>query len=166
MDCMVVISSERCVLTGCLMQIIIDTCDMKAWEKCTTKEWNLSEEVITSRKATAALRRYLATDEILRKEIEEKIGPLPPSATDIELQNDKSKEADDSDVPSSRVIKDVLGIDILSADDHGRYCVTDGDVALKEHSTHLHANGGSEDVWADEEDDGMDSDGDHSDDME
>ena len=115
----------------------------------------MSEEIITSRKATAALRRYLATDEILRKEIEEKIGPLPD--LDIELQNDDSEEGDDSDVPSSRVIKDVLGIDIPSTDDHGGYCITDSDVALKEHGTHLHANGGSEDVWA-EEGDGMESD--------
>ena len=115
----------------------------------------MSEEIITSRKATAALRRYLATDEILHKEIEEKIGPLPD--LDIELQNDDSEEGDDSDVSSSRVIKDVLGIDIPSADDHRGYCITDSDVALKEHGTHLHANGGSEDVWAEEED-GMESD--------
>jgi len=107
-----------------------------------------------------ALRKYLSSDSILRKEIEAKIGPLPDQgATDVEEQLDEADEADDSDVPSSLVIKEVLGIDIPSADGCGRYCITNGDVASNEHGTHLHAMGGAEDVWENNEDD---SDGEDS----
>jgi hypothetical protein len=75
----------------------------------------LSESVITSQKANAALQKCLSSNDILRKEIEAKIGPLPDQgATEIEERLDEADEADDSDVPSSRVIKDVLGIDIPS----------------------------------------------------
>ena len=67
---------------------------------------------------------------------------------EIEEQLDEADEADDLDVPSSSVIKDMLGIDIPSADGCGRYCITNGDIALNKHGTHLHAMGGAEDVWA------------------
>ena len=125
----------------------------QAWEKCSAKEWNLSEDMITSRKATAALRKYLATDEVLRKEIEGKVGPLPgPGALEDEPQISGYEEQDDSDVPSSSVIWDALGLDVPSADDCGRYCVRRDDVASKEQTAHLHAMGSSEDVWAHDDD--------------
>ena len=58
------------------------------------------------------------------------------------------RTGDDSDVPSRCVIQDVLGIDIPSADDEARYCVSGQDISTKENSAHLHAMGKTEDILA------------------
>jgi hypothetical protein len=60
----------------------------------------------------------------------------------------QDEESDDSNIPSSCVIHDVLGIDITSTDDKARYCVSDRDISTKDNSTHLHAMGQTKDILA------------------
>jgi hypothetical protein len=78
-----------------------------------------------------------------------KIGPLPELVAPIDDAGPpQDEDGDDSDIPSSGVIKDVLGIDIPSADDEARFCVSDEDMSTKEDSTHLHAMGQTENILA------------------
>ena len=108
--------------------------------------------MITSRAAQVSLRKYLATDEILHKEIEEKIGPLP-GFEDLEPENNDYKQEDDSDIPSSCVIKDAIGMDTSDADGN-EFCIGEDHVAgsRDSESIFLRATGLAEDVWADADD--------------
>ncbi|KAJ3516355.1 hypothetical protein NMY22_g14227 [Coprinellus aureogranulatus] len=45
-----------------------------AWRKCSVKEWNLGTECLQSRAIRSAYRAYVNFDEILHKEISDKIG--------------------------------------------------------------------------------------------
>ncbi|KAH9914425.1 uncharacterized protein B0H18DRAFT_1216055 [Fomitopsis serialis] len=91
----------------------------RAWEKCAVKEWNLSAECITSRRAKAAWREYLRKDETLRNEIEGKIGELGDliaEEPDEEGETSTEEAYDDTDVSLRAVVQQALGVDVPEAD--------------------------------------------------
>jgi hypothetical protein len=104
---------------------------------------------MTSKSAHIALQRYLAADETLRKEIEAKIGPLP-GLEDIENDIQTYEQEDDSDVPSTCVVKDALGLDLPDTDDGG-HCVPAVATAGVGEFGYLSAVGRAEDIWDDAE---------------
>ena len=73
--------------------------------------------MLTGRKAQIALREYLKNDTILREEIEAKTGmeALPDAEEPVDELAGYEQE-DDSDSPSSAVIRDALGVDAPGAD--------------------------------------------------
>jgi len=77
----------------------------QAWRKWVIKEWNLSEEMITSRKAKAALRNYLSEHPEFRTEIENKIGDVNLEAEPVHEGDNMQMDYDDSDVPLQSVIQ-------------------------------------------------------------
>ncbi|KDQ60203.1 hypothetical protein JAAARDRAFT_46004 [Jaapia argillacea MUCL 33604] len=97
----------------------------KAWEMCKAKDWCLSEEVITSKKAHVALKTYLVEHPKFRDEIENRLGRgvtalvAEPASDD----HDDDLDGDDSDVPLSVVIKNVFGLEIPEADVGTADCV-------------------------------------------
>jgi hypothetical protein len=84
-------------------------------ELCKVDQWNLTGEMLTSPKARAALRRYLQTDDVLRKEIEGKLGAgcldLEDNADADIGEESEEQDLDDTDVPLTVVIRDALGLD-------------------------------------------------------
>jgi hypothetical protein len=89
----------------------------QAWERCTTKEWNFSGKCLTSKRAQTALNNYLRSHPQLRKEIEDRTGVVhgleEPDAHNVAMEDDCPN---DSDVPSSLVIQDVLRINISATE--------------------------------------------------
>ncbi|TFY74415.1 hypothetical protein EWM64_g9597, partial [Hericium alpestre] len=118
----------------------------KAWERCVANEWNLSEAVLTSRKARASLRNYLLTDKILRDEIEGKMGPLNLGLEPEDDEDPDEDDTDDTDVPSSAVINEALGIVVPPSVVDSEFCVDSGTTADKK--GRLHAIGEEEDIWS------------------
>ncbi|KAH7903996.1 hypothetical protein BJ138DRAFT_1119844 [Hygrophoropsis aurantiaca] len=85
----------------------------KAWERCIAKGWNLSGDFLTSKKAHSALNEYLRTHPKLRDEIQNRTGVVHGFEDNELISMD---DEDDSDVPSSAVIEDALGITGLDSD--------------------------------------------------
>jgi len=78
-----------------------------------TQEWNLSGDVLTSRKARSALHEYLKVNAMLRGEIENKIGTVPLLQVEQEpqpMEDEHNDDVDDSSVPASAVIQQALGL--------------------------------------------------------
>ncbi|EPS95422.1 hypothetical protein FOMPIDRAFT_1132449 [Fomitopsis schrenkii] len=123
----------------------------RAWEKCAVKEWNLSAECITGRKAKAAWREYLRKDETLRKEIEGRVGNLDALiAEDLDEENDEADEPyDDTDVPLRAVVQQALGVDLVEVDDHGRgFCTPSSGITERAEDQGLQSGGDEENIWA------------------
>ncbi len=79
------------------------------------KEWNLSPEVVQSRRAKQAYHRYLATDETFRTEITNKIGDidhLPGFGPETNDNGAEDVDYDDTSVPLHEVIQDVMGMSV------------------------------------------------------
>jgi len=114
---------------------------IQAWEQCTAKEWNLSAECLTSKKARAALNDYLCSHPHLHDEIEKRMGTVHG----IETMESADDSNDDTDVPSSAIIQDELGIAVFGAD-QASDCV----VRTRKDAEHggLVAADEDEDVWA------------------
>jgi hypothetical protein len=134
----------------------------KANTMCTVGEWNLSGEVLTSRKAQSALHEYLKIDKTLREEIESKLGTLFESVLsqqpDPDLDEIKHEiDIDDTSVPASAVIQQALGINISDADIDGitdvqQYCAKENSIRT-DGTGRLQGGGPSEDIWELTEDD-------------
>lgn len=75
----------------------------QAWEKCVTKEWCLSAECLTSRKAQNALNEYLRNNTELHTEIENCLGKVYGIDTGAEAEADLDQE-NDSDIPISAIM--------------------------------------------------------------
>ena len=121
----------------------------QAWERCTTKEWNFSGECLTSKKAQTALNNYLCSHPQLRKEIEDRTGVVHGleelDARDVAMEDDCP---DDSDVPSSLVIQEVLGINISATEGDANMTETHVSAARVDESGGLIAATEEEDIWA------------------
>ena len=122
----------------------------RANELCKVGQWNLAGETLISPKARAALKQYLKTDSMLRKEIEGKLGE---GCLDLEDEVDaevdegtEDPEMDDTDVPLSAVIQDALGLEMQAHISAQRFCVDKLNVAHQSNGN-LHATGAQEDVW-------------------
>ena len=120
---------------------IINISVIQAWERCTAKEWNLSAECLTSKKAHAALNDYLRSHPHLHDEIKQWMGTVHG----IEAMGSTDDSNDDTDVPSSAIIQDALGIAVSGAD-QASDCV----VWTRKDAEHggLVAAEKDEDVWA------------------
>jgi hypothetical protein len=100
---------------GPLHQVFGDMADIfviQAWERCTAKEWNLSAECLTSKKACMALNNYSRSHPHLHDEIKNRMGTVHG----IETMGSTDDSNDDTDVPSSAIIQDALGIAVSGAD--------------------------------------------------
>jgi hypothetical protein len=75
-------------------------------------------ECLTSKKAHVALNDYLHSHPGLRNEIEKRTGTVHG----IETNSAEDDDNDDTDVPSSAIIQDALGIVVFGAD-HASDCV-------------------------------------------
>ena len=117
--------------------------------RCTTKEWNFLGECLTSKKAQTALNNYLRSHPQLRKEIEDRTGVVhgleEPDARNVAMEDDCP---DDSDVPSSLVIQEVLGINISATEGDANMTETHVSVARVDESGGLIAATEEEDIWA------------------
>ncbi|KAH9927826.1 uncharacterized protein B0H18DRAFT_1159842 [Fomitopsis serialis] len=127
----------------------------RAWEKCTVKEWNLSAECITSRKAKAAWREYLRRDKTLRDEIEGKVGKLRDLIAEEvdEEENVGAEEAsDDTDVPLRAVVQQALGVDLVPEAGEGaaekQFCTQVGIAEVRDEDQTLQSGGDEENIWA------------------
>ena len=112
---------------------------LQAWERCTATEWNFLDDCLTSKKAHTALNEYLHGHANLREEIESQTGTVH-GIEDVEAQTPSLEDScDDTDVPSSLVVQDALGIEVpdnvfeqmcvrqaRKDDEHGGF-VADGD---------------------------------------
>jgi hypothetical protein len=100
---------------------------------------------LTSKKAQSALNEYLCSHSELHDEIEKRTSTVHGTEDDHEKGNDFN---DDTDVPSSAVIRDQLGIVISEGDSDARAsnCV----VQTRKDRDHggLVAADDEEDVWA------------------
>ena len=117
----------------------------QAWERCTAKGWNFSGECLTSKKACSALNEYLRTHPGLREEIEKRTGTVHGLEDEDAQENDCH---DDTDVPSSAVIRDQLGITITDATAHDQVSDCVVQVCKKMEHGGLVADGEIEDMWA------------------
>ena len=94
-----------------------------------TQEWNLSGDVLTSRKARSALHEYLKVNAMLRGEIENKIGTVPLLQVEQEpqpMEDEHNDDVDDSSVPASAVIQQALGLVVTDQETDmaaQRYCM-------------------------------------------
>ena len=122
----------------------------RANELCKVGQWNLAGEMLISPKARAALKQYLQTDSVLRKEIEGKLGEGCLDLEDeVDAEVDEETEdpgVDDTDVPLSAVIQDALGLEVQANISAQRFCVDKLNVA-RQSTRNLHATGAQEDVW-------------------
>ena len=115
---------------------------IQAWEQCTTaKEWNLSAKCLTSKKACVALNDYLHSHPHLHNEIKKWIGTVHGIETMVSADDSN----DDTDVPSSAIIQDALGI-AVSGEDQVSDCVVQTRKDA-EHGGFVAANK-DEDAWA------------------
>ncbi|TFY54269.1 hypothetical protein EVG20_g9774 [Dentipellis fragilis] len=123
----------------------------KTWKKCVAKEWCLSEDVFTSRKACNALKDYLRSDKQLRDEIEGKVGPLVEleEVMPDELEDDEDEDVDDTNIPMNRVVEDALGISVPGDVELGEFCVHLSDI--RERGRGLEMTAEAEDIWMEEE---------------
>ncbi len=127
------------------------------------KEWNLGESCLYNPKTKAAYRAYLKTDDVLRKEIESKLGADPVLLTesvevadstegDDEEEDDCDELTDATEIPLATIIQAETGFNddmlrsmlIPSAGD--RFCVS-GD-AVRDDSGVFVPSDCSEDIWA------------------
>lgn len=99
-----------------------------------------------SRKARAACREYIRKDEILRKEIEGKIGDLNGLEGYTEEIDQVDDNVDDSDIPLRSVIMQSLGPDIDADGDGGAYCVPFETVQVVDGK--LEVSSDEENIWA------------------
>ncbi|KIM38062.1 hypothetical protein M413DRAFT_13027 [Hebeloma cylindrosporum] len=134
----------------------------RAWEKCTVNEWNLGESCLYSLKTKAAYREYLKRDEILRKEIELKLGADPVrlvesddigrTETDRDNEDAEDEPEDATDIPLAAVIQAEMGFDddtvaaLQIPDAVNRFCAS-YDAVLDDDGV-LMPTGDSENVWA------------------
>ena len=123
----------------------------KATTLCRAGEWDLSGDVLVSRKARSALHEYLKTDSILRDEIASKIGAQTfiELDEDAELNPNEDHNTDDTDVLSSAVIREALGLTASITDqstDVQLYCVKNSDVTVSGQGF-LQGGGPREDIW-------------------
>ncbi|KAK1226816.1 hypothetical protein PQX77_010198 [Marasmius sp. AFHP31] len=118
---------------------------LKAWENCKIQGgFDLSGACLTDRKSKAAYRSYLVQNPDFRKEIEDKIGPIPePEHDETETEDDEETDEleippgdeDTSDVPLQHVIHDALGIRSITLTERSAFAVnpdqveTDGGVS-------------------------------------
>ena len=107
----------------------------------THKEWNLSAECLTSKKARTALNDYLCSHPHLHDEIENQMGTVHS----IKTMGSTNDSNDDTDVPSSAIIQDALGIVVSGADQSSDCIVRTRKDA--EHGGFIAADEG-ENVWA------------------
>ncbi|KAH9925966.1 uncharacterized protein B0H18DRAFT_954880 [Fomitopsis serialis] len=118
--------------------------------KCAVKEWNLSAECITSRRAKAAWREYLRKDETLRNEIEGKIGELGDliaEEPDEEGETSTEEAYDDTDVSLRAVVQQALGVDVPEADQQGEpFCTGAFAAEVRAVDQTLQSSGDQEDV--------------------
>jgi hypothetical protein len=96
----------------CYLSVLKSNGVLQAWEKCTVKEFNLGGECLKSKRTKIAYREYLEKDEVLRKEIENKIGRealinatnlVPEEVSLDEVYN----EGDGSEIPLSKVAEEL-----------------------------------------------------------
>ncbi|KAF8547191.1 hypothetical protein OG21DRAFT_1527322 [Imleria badia] len=119
----------------------------KSWECCRVKDWSLSGECLTSKAAQTALNEYLHTHHILHDKIKNRMG-IVHGVEEVQLNTGTAEAVDDdSDVPLSAVIQDVLGLDInMPADvDMISHCVESTERGPDDS---LVAAGEYEDIWA------------------
>ena len=121
---------------------------------CRVGEWNLSGDVLISRKACAALHEYLKTDTISREEIAHELGHSPQTFVEEEPEPESDAivdqdNIDDSDVPASAVIQQALGFTVPATDtitDVQPYCIKKTDVTGRDMGL-LQGGGPREDIW-------------------
>jgi hypothetical protein len=81
---------------------------LQAWECCTTKEWNFSDNFLTSKKDTA-INQYLHSHTNLREEIKSQYRTVHG----IKAQTPSLEDSyNDTDVPSSVVVQDALSMEV------------------------------------------------------
>ncbi|KAE9393905.1 hypothetical protein BT96DRAFT_958958 [Gymnopus androsaceus JB14] len=83
----------------------------RAWDKCVVEDFNLSNTCMAGRNTKAAYHQYLASDEIFRNEIRNKIGEQEFANIEAELEEEAAAEGedaedDDSDIPLKSIIKE------------------------------------------------------------
>ncbi|THV03436.1 hypothetical protein K435DRAFT_747854 [Dendrothele bispora CBS 962.96] len=87
----------------------------KAWKNCVAKNYNLSEDCLTSGKTQTDVRNYLKQDKTLRDEIEDRCGVVyglddNPTSDPVEVNLDlRIDDNDDGDVPLGEVISATFG---------------------------------------------------------
>ena len=106
---------------------------------------------MAGRNTKAAYRQYLASDEIFRNEIRNKIGEQEFADIEAELEEEHAAEGedaedDDSDIPLKSIIKEVSGLDI-DVLDNGTFSV-DSTLVDRGDDGVLRVIGMHEDVWA------------------
>jgi hypothetical protein len=117
----------------------------QAWEHCIAKEWNFSDECLTSKKSCTALNKYLCSH---TKLYEDKAwtGTIH-GIKDMESQTPSLKDSyDDTDVPSSVVIRDMLGVEVSGGDVFEQTCVRQ--VQKDDERGGLIADDDKENIWA------------------
>lgn len=118
-------------------------------------EWNLSGDMLTSRKMKSDLLIYLEQNPSLYEEIKDKVGDVygldgeqEGEVADEDAEDkDGVGEDDHTEVPLRAVIQATLQLDIPSADDKNNYCVSYEEVVTEEDGD-LRGGGEAEDVWA------------------
>lgn len=98
---------------------------------------------MTSKKARSALNDYLRSHPSLHDEIEKRMGVVQGVKTVSESAEDDSY--DDTDVPSSAIIEDALGIAVTGADVQVTDCIVQ---ARKDDETGGLVAADEENVWA------------------
>lgn len=106
---------------------------------------------MAGRNTKAAYRQYLASDEIFRDEIRNKIGEQEFSDIEAEFQEEDATEEedvdeDDSDIPLESIIKEVSGLD-MNVLDNNTFSV-DPTLVDRGDDGVFRAIGTHEDVWA------------------
>jgi hypothetical protein len=119
----------------------------QAWEKCGVKDWNLGEACLVDRKTKAAYREYLRSDEMLRKEIEGKIGDVHQLDTTLLEADQEQEEAEDdnTDIPLESIIQQEMALDNISLAQQ-QFCVMFNEVS--ENQGQLQPSGKLENIWA------------------
>ncbi|KAG6859943.1 hypothetical protein C0993_003285 [Termitomyces sp. T159_Od127] len=102
----------------------------KAWQKSMTKDWCLSEECLTSRRAQTALNDFLHKDPALRDEIEARLGHVDGIDGETSFNEDDVDHLQDDDAD--------LSIDVIAANTH----------ALRRGGARVEASDDIENVWA------------------
>jgi hypothetical protein len=118
---------RRCVVDVFILDFMSNQYKQKSWQKCTAKLWNLSGECLTRKTTHKALDEYLHSHSYLCDEIEACTGTMHSlnelSKSEAQPREEAKDDCDDSDILSSAVICDALGIEVSGVDVDGQVCV-------------------------------------------
>jgi hypothetical protein len=94
-------------------------------------DFNLGQDCIQDKKTKAAYREYLKRDDILRSEIEAKLGSnfMDTSELQPELEDDDyDSDEDTGDIPLESIISHELGVEGPFAISHSEFCLNPADI--------------------------------------